>query len=371
MTAPPEAELRKWAVCPIKFEDLRSARYFGTREASIEFLNSVAVVAEWLPPLPTISVLDYPQDGSPRLHLNTSAFPIEVTAPPSLVLIENAPEWVAMKSDGLGFHHSTITHDELQPLSIVEIERRFTVPLPDDLVHGDMAIEYGTDLESELALAISLPDCCLSEDSLADEVEKIARQLPGNDLTRTRLSIREYLTAALIAYDDALVQIWPKLSGEAFAKWIGSYQFQRYLGRSCDRLTRAPVIRELVRTTDCAKSEIERVRCSLQTEIARYALALQSPKANNTLTRRRSGKPGKVTATSTRLDSFLAEVGRLADLRANIPFAVFYGAAGYTDITEFRKWRNEDPRITDGAKRKFDRLLNYGAASFLQYLTAH
>jgi hypothetical protein len=263
MTAPSQAEWLKWAVCPIRYEDLRCPRYFGTRDAAIDSFKVGAAMIDWRTPLPVISILDYSRGGSPRFHLNASTFPIDVTAPPSLTLVENPPEWTDSKFQSRGLLHS-VADDEI------------TVPLPDELDPGE-AIEYGKDLEAEIDLAIALPDCCLSVDSLADEVEKLALQFPGNDLTRKRASVREYLVTALWAYDDALVQIWPTLSPGGFAKWICSYQFQQYLHRSCGRLTRAPSIRQLLHTSAAIRSEVERVRNSLQIEIARYALESSRP----------------------------------------------------------------------------------------------
>jgi len=267
MTAASQSELLKWAVCPIKPEDLRHPRYFGTREDSIHFLNSGEGLTGWGTPLPVISVLEYPNDDSPRPHLSASVFPIDVAAAPSLLLVENPPEWTESKFQSRGLLHNATACGEI------------TVPLPgepDELKSGD-AIEYGNDLETEIALAAALPDCCLSKDSLADDVEKVALQLPGNDLTRKLGSVREYLVAALVAYDDALLRIWPTLSAGAFAKWIGSYQFQQYLHRSCNRLTRAPSVWRLLPTPEGIQAEVGRVRNSLQIEIARFALFLGCP----------------------------------------------------------------------------------------------
>ena len=264
MTTASQSELLKWAVCPVKLEDLRHPRYFNTRDDSIDFLNSDAgLTGGWGVLLPVISVLEYPNGDSSRPHLSASAFPKEIAAVPSLLLVENPPEWTDSKFEGRGLLHNA-TGDEI------------TVPLPDELDPGE-AIEYGKDLEAEVALAIALPDCCLSEDSLADEVETIALQLPGNDLTQKRVSVREYLVAALVAYDDALLRIWPTLSAEAFAKWIGSYQFQQYLHRLGNRLTRAPSVRKLLRTSEGIQAEVGRVCNSLQVEIARLAVSLESP----------------------------------------------------------------------------------------------
>ncbi len=173
MTAALQSESLRWSVCPSEFEDLRHPRYFKTRDESVDFLKSGAEHG-WGTPLPVLSVLEYPNEGaSPRFHLNASAFPINVTAAPRLALVENPPEWAAAEFQSYGLLHNTTTHHGI------------SVSLPEDLESGE-AIEYGKDLEAEIVLAIALPDCCLSRDSFADEVERIALQFPGNDLTRKR-----------------------------------------------------------------------------------------------------------------------------------------------------------------------------------------
>lgn len=186
------------------------------------------------------------------------------------------------------------------------------------------------------------------EDSLADEVETVALQLPGNDLTRKRASVREYLVTALWAYDDAILRVWPTLSAEAFAKWIRSYQFQQYLHRSCERLIRA-------RTSKGIQAEAERVRNSLQVEIARFALFLECPHESDPVGSDQSSGKGDISLLRKRDGSLMGS--------ANFSQAQRY--LGITARQRQKLMRKGSLRVTgDGRNRRI------AVQSLLDYLPA-